>query len=64
VPVPAFFVFSFAEARLDRKRCALGVVLVRDRTSKQSHQPVPQLLGDVAADLRHSCRSGIEIGAN
>jgi len=47
-----------------RPRRALGVVLVRDRIAKQSHQPVAQLPGDVAAHPRHRRRGGVEISAD
>jgi hypothetical protein len=39
-------------------------VLVRDRIAEQGHQPVAQLLGDVAAHLRHCRRGGVEISAD
>jgi hypothetical protein len=52
---------------LDRQRRphrAFGIVLLRERIAEQRHQPVAQLLGDMAAHLRHCRRGGIEIGAN
>ena len=58
---------EFGERALDRKRRprrALGIVLLRDRIAEQRHQPVAELLGDMAAHLRHRRRSGIEISAD
>ena len=55
------------ERALDRERRprrAFGVVLLRHRIAEQRHQPVAELLGDVAAHLRHRRRGGIEIGAD
>ena len=52
---------------LDRQRRphrALGIVLLRHRIAEQRHQPVAELLGDMAAHLRHRRRSGVEIGAD
>jgi len=47
--------------RQRRTRRTLSVVLLRHRISEQRHQPVAELLGDVAAHLRHRRRGGIEI---
>ena len=58
---------QFSQRALDRERRprrALGVVLMRHRIAEQRHQPVAELLGDMAAHLRHRRRSGIEIGAD
>ena len=55
------------ERPLDRERGprrAFGVVLLRHRIAEQRHQPVAELLGDMAAHLRHRRRGGIEIGAD
>ena len=50
--------------RQRRPRCAFGVVLLRHRIAEQRHQPVAELLGDMAAHLRHRRRGGIEISAD
>ena len=58
---------QFGKRALDRERRprrALGVVLVRHRIAEQRHQPVAQLLGDMAAHLGDRRRGGIEIGAD
>ena len=58
---------ELGERALDRQRRArraFGIVLLRDRIAEQRHQPVAELLGDVAAHLRHRRRSGIEISAD
>ena len=58
---------QLGQRALDRKRRprrALGVVLLRHRIAEQRHQPVAELLGDMAAHLRHRRRSGVEIGAD
>jgi hypothetical protein len=47
---------EFAERPLDGECCphrALGIVLVRDRMAEQRQEPVPELLGHMAAHLRH-----------
>ena len=58
---------QLGERALDRERRphrALGIVLLRHRIAEQRHQPVAELLGDIAAHLRHRRRSGVEISAN
>ena len=58
---------QLGERALDRERRprrALGIVLLRHRIAEQRHQPVAELLGDMAAHLRHRRRGGIEIGAD
>ena len=58
---------EFCERALDCERRAHGafsVVLLRDRIAKQCHQPVAQLLGNMAAHLGHCRRGGIEIGSD
>ena len=50
--------------RQRRPRRAFGIVLLRHRIAEQRHQPVAELLGDMAAHLRHRRRGGIEIGAD
>ena len=58
---------QLGQRALDRKRRArraLGIVLMRHRIAEQRHQPVAELLGDMAAHLRHRRRGGIEIGAD
>ena len=58
---------QLGERALDRERRphrALGIVLLRHRIAEQRHQPVAELLGDLAAHLRHRRRGGIEIGAD
>ena len=58
---------QFGQRALDRQRRprrALGVVLMRHRIAEQRHQPVAELLGDMAAHLRDRRRGGIEIGAD
>ena len=58
---------QLGERALDRERRphrALGIVLLRHRIAEQRHQPVAELLGDMAAHLGHRRRSGIEIGAD
>ena len=50
--------------RQRRARRALGVVLMRHRIAEQRHQPVAELLGDMAAHLVDRRRSGVEIGAD
>jgi hypothetical protein len=47
-----------------RAHRALGIVLVRNRIAEQRHQPVAELLGDMAAHLRHRRRRGVEIRAD
>jgi hypothetical protein len=47
-----------------RPHRALGIVLLRHRIAEQCHQAVAQLLGDLAAHLHHSRRSGVEISAH
>jgi hypothetical protein len=47
---------EFGERALDGERSAnraFGIVLLRDRMSKQRHQPVAELLGHAPAHLRH-----------
>ena len=58
---------EFGERALDRERRphrALGIVLLRHRIAEQRHQPVAELLGDMAAHLGDRRRGGIEIGAD
>ena len=58
---------QLGQRALDRQRRphrALGIVLLRHRIAEQRHQPVAELLGDLAAHFRHCRRSGIEIGAD
>ena len=58
---------QFGKRALDRERRphrALGIVLLRHRIPEQHHQPVAELLGDLAAHFRHRRRGGIEIGAD
>ena len=50
--------------RQRRPRRALGVVLLRHRIAEQRHQPVAELLGDMAAHFCDRRRGGIEIGAD
>ena len=67
LPEPAFLRFSSASARwIDERRPhrALGIVLLRHRIAEQRHQPVAELLGDMAAHLRHRRRGRVEIGAD
>src|SRR5262245_42511050 len=55
------------ERPLDREcgpRRPLGVILLRHRMTEQHHQPVAQLLGDMAAHLPHCSAGGIEISAD
>jgi hypothetical protein len=42
----------------------LGIVLLRQRVAEQRHQPVAELLGNMAAHFRHRRGCGIEIGAD
>ena len=52
---------------LDRKRRphgALGVVFLRMRVAEERHQPVAELLQNVAAKSGHSLRRFIEIGVD
>ena len=52
---------------LDRERrphAALGVVLLRLRIAEQRHQPVSELLQDMAAETRHRRGGLVEIGAD
>jgi hypothetical protein len=37
---------------------------LRHRIAEQRHQPVAELLGDMAAHLHHRRRSRVEIGAD
>ncbi len=56
-----------SERALDGERCAhgaLGVVLLRLRIAEQGHQPVAELLQDMAAESRHRGRRFVEIGAD
>ena len=58
---------DLSERPLDREggpRCAFGVVFLRHWIPKQRHYPITQLLGDVAAHLRHCCRGGVQIRAD
>ena len=55
------------QGALDRQRgaCrALGIVLVRQRIAEQTHQPVAELLRDVAAHFGDRSGSGVEIGTH
>jgi hypothetical protein len=61
------FVVQFGERALDSERGAnraFGIVLLRDRVSKQRHQPVAKRLGDTSAHLRHRLRRRVEVRAN
>jgi hypothetical protein len=58
---------QFGERPLDRKRrpyCAFSVVLLRHRIAEQRHQPVAELLGDLATHVGDRCRRGVEIRPN
>ena len=52
---------------LDREGGAhrpFGIVLLGDRVAEQRHQPVAELLGDLAAHLCHGSRCRFEIRAD
>ena len=54
-PFAAFLALRSAKRALDRERgahSALGVVLLRVRIAEESHQPVAELLQDMAAEAR------------
>jgi hypothetical protein len=58
--------FEFGERAVNGERGAnraFGIVLLRDRVSEQSHQPVAERLGDTSAHLRHRGRGRVEVGA-
>ena len=55
------------ERALDGERGAhraLGVVLLRLRVAEEGHQPVAELLQNMAAETRHRGRGLVEIGAD
>ena len=55
------------ERALDGERGAhraLGVVLLRLRIAEEGHQPVAELLQDMAAETRHRGGGRVEIGAD
>src|ERR1700722_17179744 len=57
---------KFGERALNGERGAngaFGIVLLRDRVSEQSYQPVAERLGDTTAHLRHRGRGSVEVGA-
>ena len=67
LPATGVLAVQLGQRALDRKRrphCTLGIVLLRHRVAEQRHQAVAELLGDLAAHLRHCRRSGIEIRTN
>jgi hypothetical protein len=58
---------QLGERALDRERrphCTLCVVLLRHRIAEQRHQPVAELLGDMATHLGDRSRRGVEIGSD
>ena len=64
---PGILAVQFSERALDGERRAnraFGIVLLRDRVSKQRHQPVAKRPGDTSAHLRHRLRRCVEVRAD
>jgi hypothetical protein len=57
-------VFERAKDRQAGARRAFRIILLRPRISKQRHEPVAELLGDMAAVLADRLGGVIEIGAD
>jgi hypothetical protein len=44
-----------------RSHGSLGIILLRHGIAEQRHQPVPKLLGDLAAHFHDGGRGGVDI---